>query len=172
MFSAGDHSYAASTGRYAGRKAAAYAKQIGGTKISREQIEREKARVYAPIKRTSGIDWKELHAGIARTMQYFCSEYKTELLLKMGLDQLKEIEEVFVPRLYALDPHKLMRSIEDLSLLAHAQMVYHASLARKASSQALNFYRIDYPALDPAEWNKFITDQAGKRTRSNPAMYR
>ena len=56
-------------------------------------------------------------------MQYFCSEFKTESLLNMGLDTLKEIEEVFVPRLYALDPHKLMRSIEDLSMLAHAQMV-------------------------------------------------
>jgi succinate dehydrogenase/fumarate reductase flavoprotein subunit len=90
-------------------------------------------------------------------MQYFCSEYKTELLLNMALDSLKDIEEVFVPRLYALDPHKLMRSIEDLSMLAHAQMVLNASLARKASSEALNFYRIDYPEVDPPEWNKYVT---------------
>jgi succinate dehydrogenase/fumarate reductase flavoprotein subunit len=90
-------------------------------------------------------------------MQYFCSEYKTELLLNMGLDTLKEIEEVFVPRLYALDPHKLMRSIEDLSMLAHGQMVLHASLARKASSRLLNFFRIDYPEIDPPEWSKFLT---------------
>ena len=106
----GDHSFAAATGRYAGRKAAAYARQIGAGKVSEEQVAREKARIYAPINRSDGIDWKELHAGIARTMQYFCSEFKTESLLKMGLDSLKEIEEVFVPRLYALDPHKLMRS--------------------------------------------------------------
>jgi len=117
----------------------------------------EKSRIYAPIERTGGIKWKELNAAIARTMQYFCSEYKTELLLNMGLDSLKEIEEVFVPRLYALDPHKLMRSIEDLSMLAHAQMVLHASLARKASSAALNFHRIDYPEVDPPEWNKYVT---------------
>jgi succinate dehydrogenase/fumarate reductase flavoprotein subunit len=75
----------------------------------------------------------------------------------MGLDSLKEIEEVFVPRLYALDPHKLMRSIEDLSLLTHGQIVLQASLARKASSQMLNFFRIDYPQVDPPEWNKFVT---------------
>jgi succinate dehydrogenase/fumarate reductase flavoprotein subunit len=75
----------------------------------------------------------------------------------MGLDALKEIEEVFVPRLYALDPHKLMRSIEDLSLLNHGQIILNASLARKASSQALNFFRIDYPQVDPPEWNKFVT---------------
>ncbi len=157
MFSAGDHSYAASTGRYAGRKAAAYAKQPGESKISRDQIELEKARVYAPVRRNDGVDWKELHAGIARALQYWCSEYKTESMLNIGLDSLKDIQEVFVPRLYAPDPHKLMRSIEDLSLLTHAQILIHASLARKASSRALFFFRIDFPDLDPPEWNKFVT---------------
>jgi succinate dehydrogenase/fumarate reductase flavoprotein subunit len=44
-----------------------------------------------------------------------------------------------------------------LSLLAHAQVILHASLARQASSRVLNFYRIDYPQIDPQEWNKFIT---------------
>jgi succinate dehydrogenase/fumarate reductase flavoprotein subunit len=117
----------------------------------------EKARVYAPMKRTSGIEWKELHAGIARVMQYYVSEYKTETLLQMGLDALRKIEEESVPMLYALDPHKLMRSLEDLSLLGYAQVIVHASLARKASSFPLGFNRIDYPALDPPEWNKFLT---------------
>jgi succinate dehydrogenase/fumarate reductase flavoprotein subunit len=157
MFAAGDHSYAAATGRYAGRKAAAYSKQVAQGKTVKEQITREKARIYAPIKRTTGIDWKELHAGIARAMQYFCSEYKTELLLKMGLDALKEIEEIHVPRLYALDPHKLMRSIEDLNLLTHGQIIVNAALARKASSMMLNHFRTDYPKLDPPEWNKYLT---------------
>jgi len=157
MYAAGDHSFAASTGRYAGRKAAAYTMQTGESKISRDQVSLEKARIYAPINQSDGIDWKELHAGIARAMQYFCSEYKTELLLNMGLDALKEIQEVFVPRLYALDPHKLMRSIEDLSQLTHGQIILNASLARKASSRMLNFFRIDYPEIDPPEWNKFVT---------------
>ena len=129
LFSHGDHSFAACTGRYAGRKAAAYAREIDAPKVSREQVAKEKARVYAPINRTEGVEWKELNAGIARVMQYFCSEYKTESLLQTGLDALNEIEEVFVPRLYALDPHKLMRSIEDLSMLADLKMPIKA-LAR------------------------------------------
>ncbi len=157
LFSHGDHSFAASTGRYAGRKAADYSRRVDEPRISKDQVAREKARIYAPVKRTSGIEWKELNAGIARTMQYYCSEFKTESLLNLGLDTLKEIEEVFVPRLYALDPHKLMRSIEDLSMLTHAQIVLNASLARKASSAPLNFYRIDYPEVDPPEWNKYLT---------------
>jgi succinate dehydrogenase/fumarate reductase flavoprotein subunit len=60
-------------------------------------------------------------------------------------------------RLFALDPHKLMRSLEDLSLLTYAQIITQAMLARKASSAPLNFQRIDYPAQDPPEWKKYLT---------------
>ena len=157
IYSPGDHSFAAATGRYAGRKVADYIRQIAEPVVSREQIAAEKARVYAPIKRSDGIEWKELHAGIARTMQFFCSEFKTGSLFNMGLDALKDIEDNWVPKLYALDPHKLMRSLEDLSILTYAQIILHASLARKASSRFLDFHRIDYPELDPPEWNKLIT---------------
>ena len=156
MFAARDHSFCAATGRYAGRKAAAYAKETTEPVISAEQVSREKERIYAPVKRSSGLEWKELHAGIGRAMQYFCSEYLTDSLLRLGLQSLEEIEEEYVPKLYALDPHKLMRSLEDLSLLTHAQIIIHASLARKASSKLLNFYRIDYPEVDPQEWNKYL----------------
>jgi succinate dehydrogenase/fumarate reductase flavoprotein subunit len=157
MFSPEDHSFAAATGRYAGRKAAAYAREMGESKVSRDQIENEKARVYAPIKRSSGIEWKELHAGIARAMQYYVSEFKTESLLNMGLGALQKIEEEAVPRLFALDPHKLMRSLEDISLLTNAKIIIQASLARKASSMPMEFHRIDYPTPDPPEWDKFLT---------------
>jgi len=157
LFMPGDHSFAASTGRYAGRKAADYAKQVSHSKVSREQVEREKARVYAPVKRSQGMDWKELHAGIARAMQYYCSEYKAENLFNMGFDTLKKIETESVPLLYALDPHKLMRSLEDTSLLTYAQIIIQASLARQASTRFLDFRRLDYPAMDPPEWNKFLT---------------
>jgi succinate dehydrogenase/fumarate reductase flavoprotein subunit len=157
IFSPRDHSFAAATGRYTGRKAADFAKQVSASKIANEQVAGEKARVYAPVKINDGIDWKELHAGIARAMQFYCSEFKTERLLNMGLDTLKEIEERWVPMLYAIDPHKLVRSLEDLSMLTNAQIILHASLARKASSRPLDFQRLDYPELDPPEWNKFLT---------------
>jgi succinate dehydrogenase/fumarate reductase flavoprotein subunit len=174
LFSPGDHSFAASTGRYAGRKAAAYAAQTGLTNINRDQVALEKARVYAPVQRTAGLDWKELNAGIARVMQWFCAEYKTEHILNMGLDSLREIQEEYVPKLYALDPHKLTRSLEDLNLLAHGQVMMAAALERKASSRPLNFFRIDYPEIDPPEWTKFITvrQEDGKvKTNDYPIDY-
>jgi succinate dehydrogenase/fumarate reductase flavoprotein subunit len=157
VFSPEDHSFCAATGRYAGRKAAAYAKQVAAVKPDKDQIALEKIRIFAPIKRTSGVEWKELNAGISRAMQWFGAENKTERLLNMGLDALKEIQDVFVPRLYALDPHKLMRSIEDLNVLTHGQIILNASLARKASSRLINFFRVDYPEIDPAAWHKFVT---------------
>ena len=157
MFSPEDHSHAASTGRYAGRKAAAYAKEVGEVQVDRDQIEKEKSRIFAPTKRDRGIEWKELHNGLTRAMQYFVSEFKTERMLSMGLEEIERIEAESVPRLFALDPHKLMRSIEDLSMIEYAKIIIQASLARKASSNFLNFKRIDYPQIDPPEWNKYLT---------------
>ena len=66
--------------------------------IAKEQITREKTRVYAPTKKSQGIEWKELHAGISRNMQYFCSEFKNEKLLTMGLAVLEDIEKNWVPQ--------------------------------------------------------------------------
>jgi succinate dehydrogenase/fumarate reductase flavoprotein subunit len=157
MFSPEDHSYCAATGRYAGRKAVAYAKQMSQGKVSREQIEKEKARILAPTKRTSGIEWKELNAGINRVMQYYVSEFKTERLFNMALQALDKIEAESVPMLYAMDPHKLMRSLEDVSILNVAKITIQAMKARKASSLMLGLHRIDYPQIDPPEWQKWLT---------------
>ncbi len=149
-----DHSYCAATGRYAGRKAAAYAKEIAQGNISRDQIQKEKDRIYAPARRDSGIEWKEFHAGIARINQYYNSEFKTEKLFRIGLYALERMEKEFAPQLYACDPHKLLRTIEDLTMLEHSKMIMQASMARKASR--MGFQRIDYPEMDPPEWNKFL----------------
>jgi len=51
---------ASTTGRYAGRKAAEYAETATGADIDRKQVDAEKTRVYAPVKRQDGIGWKEL----------------------------------------------------------------------------------------------------------------
>jgi hypothetical protein len=51
-------------------------------------VEEEKARVYAPLKRKDGMEWKELNAGIGRIMQDYCGEFKSEESLKIGLTRL------------------------------------------------------------------------------------
>ena len=156
-FGFGEHAAAATTGRYAGRKAAQCVFTAPDPVVDRNQVDNQKARVYAPIKRQRGIRWKELNAGISRVMQDFCGKSRNESTLKIGLKLLAEIREGELSTAYAPNPHELMHILECSSLLNVGEIVTHSSLARKASSAFLNFYRLDYPEIDPKEWNKFIT---------------
>ena len=155
-YAPGDHSYAASTGRYAGRKAAAYALSASAGAVSRAQIEKEKERVLAPTKRNSGIEWKELQNGLNRVMQYYASEYKSERLLNLALEEIARIEKNAVPQLYALDPHKLCRSLEALSAIEDAKIAILAMKERKMSSPRLSLQRVDYPEADEEDLKFFL----------------
>jgi succinate dehydrogenase/fumarate reductase flavoprotein subunit len=157
MVSGGDHAIAATTGRYAGRKMAACVKKVAEPTVSREQVDIEKARVYAPVKRPNGTGWKELRAGIYRVMRDYCGASKSQELLKIGLNWFDSIRENEATQVYARNPHELWRTLECLSRITVGEVIMQASLARRASSQALGFDRIDFPEKDPEEWNKFVT---------------
>ena len=70
---------------------------------------------------------------------------------------MKELEQNDAAEIYAGDPHKLGRTLDVLDLLTCSQIIIHACMARKASSQTLDFNRLDYPDVDPPEWHKWIT---------------
>jgi succinate dehydrogenase/fumarate reductase flavoprotein subunit len=152
-----NHSGSATTGRYAGRKAAAYAFGAKDPVIDKKQLEEEKARVYAPIRRKKGMGWKELKSGIARIMQDYCGEVKNEPTLRLGLKWLKSAKESELSMAYARNPHELCRTLEAMAQANVGAVIMHACLARQASSRLLGFERLDYPQMDPSEWNKFLT---------------
>lgn len=157
IFGAGAHSSAAASGRYAGRKAASYAMTASESNIDSEQVKKEKARLYAPLEQNGrSIGWKELNAGICRIMQDYCGQYKTEETLRVGLRLLQELRESEASTANAANPHELARIAECQSIISTGEAVIHASLARKASSELLNFTRLDYPAVDPPEWQKLL----------------
>ena len=156
MFSPQDHSYCAATGRYAGRKAAAFAKKTTPGEICRAQVDAEKERCLAPTKNATGMDWKELNFGINRVMQYFASEHKNETLLNMGLEEIDRIEKNAVPQLSATDPHKLMRALEDLCILDSAKIVMNAMKERRTTSMKLRIEREDFPQTDPEEEKHYL----------------
>ena len=159
IFAANDWHHAAITGRYAGRKAAEYALKAAAPRIVRKQIDGEKTRVYAPVKRESGIDWKELRAVGARVLQTYCGGMKNEPLMQIGLKWAKDIERDVCPEVCAGNPHILLRVLESFNMITCDQLIIQASLGRKASSQHLGFFRQDYPAMDPPEWEKWLTIQ-------------
>jgi Succinate dehydrogenase/fumarate reductase, flavoprotein subunit len=170
-YGAGAHA----TGRYAGRNAWKHAQEIEFSELDQAQIEAEKERVYASVKRTDGMGWKEFRAGCARVMQDHCSAYKTEKLLKEGLTWFKSIKEQEMPQLWARNPHELMRVNESYSQVGCSELTLHASLSRKASTMFSDFKRTDYPEVDPPEYDKFITvtmDENGEYvTGSKPLNY-
>lgn len=156
-YAGGDHAVAATTGRYAGRKASEYAQKAKEPLAERKQVKEEKTRVYAPVRRKYGIGWKELRAGLCRIMQDYCGEYRNEETLSMGLRWLGSVRESEASRTYARNPHELMRTLECLTRITVGEIMMHASLVRKASSKPLEFKRLDYPEMDPPEWNKLVT---------------
>lgn len=165
IYAAGDQLYASdcagfacATGYYAGRKAADYASSASIMEFDREDAEKEKERLYAPlyVEEDEGISWKELNSAIAKAMQNYCGGLKCEDLLKEGLDLLHSFETDIVPKLSCKNPHELMRTHEVLDILTVSNMVLHACLLRKSSSEPLCFRRSDYQQMDPPEDRKHI----------------
>jgi len=157
LFAANYHYHAAATGRYAGRKAAGFADKSGRSALTRSQVEEQKAWVHAPLEGSGEIEWKELNGATCRIMQDYCGEYKNEELLNLGLIWLDDLKRNEFPRVSVDTPHKLVRTLEVFNILTCDEMIIHASLARKASSQVLGFFRLDYPDMDPPDWKKWIT---------------
>ncbi len=125
--------------------------------VSRSQVTEGKAWVYTPLENDGEIEWKELNAAACRIMQNYCGEYKNEELLSLGLMWLKDIGENEYKRISVDTPHRLMRTLEAFNIITCDEIILHASMARKASSKILGFFRLDYPAVDPPEWNKWVT---------------
>ncbi len=157
LFGGNDHSHAATTGRWAGKRAAEYALDTPFPRLEETQLREERERVYAPARRRGGMDWKELTAGISKVMQDYCGETKNESLLKIGLRCFEEIRQREAMEVAARNPHELVHVLEAFGMISVGEAALHASLARKASSETLHFRRSDYPLLDPPEWNKFVT---------------
>jgi succinate dehydrogenase/fumarate reductase flavoprotein subunit len=131
---AGGASGACATGWYAGNAAAAYAgRRPEAPAIDAAQLQKEKTRVYAPLRRKSSDDyigWKELWAGIARVMQCYCNDYMTDITLNLGLDWLKSIRESELEQTYARNPHELVRVLECENRITVSEMFLRGCLSK------------------------------------------
>ena len=164
IYAAGDQLFAsdccglaAATGSYAGRKAAAAASGMEQQDLSRADIEAEMQRLYAPMYRKDGMNWRELNAAIAKAMQNYCGEVKCDALLQEGMALLNRYIENDVPNLFCENPHELMRTHEVLDILEVSKLILNACMLRKSSSAPLHFTRSDYREKDPEGDCNFIT---------------
>ena len=155
LFASNCYGHAASTGHYAGRHAADYAAGSEIMQLGRNQVDKEKARIFKPLQNNKkrGIDWRELNMAISKNMRMYCGEQKRDDLLNAGLKKLKAYEDEILDRTYASNPHELIRLLEVHNILTVSQLIIHACLGRKESSKPLNFLK---PGKDLEASGKFI----------------
>ncbi|MCJ7604639.1 MAG: FAD-dependent oxidoreductase [Dehalococcoidales bacterium] len=157
LFGGGCHGESHTTGRYAGRHAAEYARTAKNAVPDKKQVEAEKTRAYNAVSQPkSGNGWKEINSAIARIMRDYCGQYKNDTTMNLGLRLLNELKTTELAAAYASNPHELGRLLECHSLISCAEMTLKASLERKASSRIMDFNRYDYPDMDPDEWKKLL----------------
>ena len=174
LFSSNCYGHAASTGSYAGRKAAAYASAHASPPPADEaQIAAEKERVYRPLSAdpVNGISWKELNEAIAKAMQNYCGEVKRDELLLSGVELLSHYEKDIAPFAYAANPHELMRLLEVFDILTVAQIILQACLARHQTCEKLEFYRSDDDGQEKAPFICIRQDGKSVLRREVPLNY-
>ena len=138
-------SYAASTGRYSARTATKWAKGQQLVAPDESQIEAEKNRIYSYVQGGEGYGWKEVQIGLCRVMQDYCGDYLNQEVMDMGMWWLNSIRENELKRTVAANPHELGRTLCAEVRLSVCEIVMQHCMARKSSSKALGFERLDYP---------------------------
>ena len=127
-------SFACSSGYYAGNRAAELASDLDYAELSESQIEEERRRVYAPVRRCGSpaayVSWKELWSGSARVMQQCCGFYRTPDIMKVGLEWLGSIRRYEMQLTYARTPHELARVLECESRITNSEVFLKAGIAQ------------------------------------------
>ena len=159
LYSAGDmaavpHNYmlgAFTYGWFAGVNAAEYIAGRDFSEVDPRQVEREKARVYAPLNREHGLPPAQVEYKLRRMVNDYLQPPKVTKKMEIGLTRFAEIERD-LDQLKANNPHELMRALEVSVILDCAEMAARASLFREESRWGLYHHRVDHPERNDAEW--------------------
>ncbi|MBI2866161.1 MAG: FAD-binding protein [Chloroflexi bacterium] len=146
------------TGYVAGVEAAKYAGRIPSCEVDEAEAREEKARVFAPLGRSTGIGWQEFETTVRRAMIEYVSQVRTDLGLKTAMSAFKTAEK-YVPHLKAANYHELMRAMEAVDILHFDQLMTAAALERTETRFAflIGHYRADYPQRDEENWKEVAT---------------
>jgi len=159
LYSAGDmaavpHNYmlgAFTYGWFAGFNAADYVAGREFSALDAGQIEKEKARVYAPLQREHGLPPAQVEYKLRRFVNDYLQPPKVTKKMEIGLERFAAIE-ADLEQMKANNPHELMRALEVSVIRDCAEMAARASLFRKESRWGLYHHRVDYPLRNDAEW--------------------
>lgn len=138
-------------GQICGENAAEFAANRDLPQLDWGFIQRERARILAPLNREDGIPPNQMEYKIRRLVNDYLQPPKVTRKMEIGLARFREIRQD-LPLLYARDPHELLRAMEVHHILDCAEMAAVSSLYRKESRWGLYHYRVDYPERNDEEW--------------------
>jgi succinate dehydrogenase/fumarate reductase flavoprotein subunit len=152
-------------GKFAGESAAAWCAGRDLPLVPLDQLQRELARVSAPLQRADGLPPGQVEYKLRRLVNDYLQPPKITRRMEIGLARFETIREDLA-QLSARDPHELMRAMEVHAIRDCAEMAARASLFRTESRWGLYHARVDYPERDDANW--FVHAQLVKDDPSNP----
>ena len=146
--------FAVISAAWAGCSAARYAADAPAAEMPRDEIERQKEHIFAPLRRSSGAAPGELISAIQDvTAPIKYNLRRSGARLQEALDHLEAIKEA-LPTLQAKDLHYLSKCHEVSSMTLCAELTYRAALARTESRGS--HFREDYPDRDDENWLKWV----------------
>jgi len=159
LYAAGDmaavpHNYmlgAFTYGWFAGVNAAHYVAGRELAEVDAEQVERERARVFAPLQREHGLPPAQVEYKLRRMVNDYLQPPKVTKKMEIGLVRFAEIERD-LEQMKASNPHELMRAMEVSVIRDCAEMAARASLFREESRWGLYHHRVDFPERNDGEW--------------------
>ena len=159
LYAAGDmaavpHNYmlgAFTYGWFAGQNAAQYVAERDFSEVDQAQVERERERVFAPLRREHGLPPAQVEYKLRRMVNDYLQPPKVTRKMEIGLQRFAEIGRD-LEQLKANNPHELMRAMEVSVIRDCAEMAARASLFRTESRWGLYHHRVDYPQRNDAEW--------------------
>lgn len=145
-------------GRIAGRQAAQFAQKGETQPPGIDEVEAERERVFAPLRRAEGLPPTLFERKLRMTVNQYVDNPKSEPKLKVAQERLARLRED-LPVLKAADLHEAMKAMEVQAILDCADMVTAASLERKESRWGIYHCRVDYPQRNDEQWRKFVVVQ-------------
>ncbi|MBW1799518.1 MAG: FAD-dependent oxidoreductase [Deltaproteobacteria bacterium] len=153
------------SGYRAGENAALYAKEMirKVTDINMDQVDTLRGSMYAPLYRKEGMMPDEIFEKLNKIyIPAKFSIFKNAERIRSVLDEVRQVEEIDLPRLKAPDAHELVKALEAVNLVTTAKLAYSASLSREESRTY--HYREDFPYRDDIHWLKWVIIKRGENS--------
>jgi succinate dehydrogenase/fumarate reductase flavoprotein subunit len=159
-------------GQLAGESSARFCAGHDFAPVDAGQVEREKARVAAPLLREDGLPPNQVEYKLRRMVNDYLQPPKVTRKMEIGLERFEGIRDD-LDRIHARDAHELMRALEVHAIRDCAEMAARASLYRTESRWGLYHARVDYPQRNDADWLvhcQLKKDEAGRMSSFKRAI--